>query len=236
MLRDLLRLSSHPLALGHRGSADSVVRTAVLSLANGTDRFLACWTLHDCEGYWRSQHYGCIGLIGRRPEYNPKPAAPAFATMTQLLDTAKYDGSLPANSPGDNYREKDSVWWSHSAEGVVDLPLKLTKIIVEMPTHQIYVDEILPVDNTMVEFDVLAAVYDSLESQTEMPPLSTGERESIISVGSAPRTVFFCVQAAVRSELENFPVSRASRACLLLKNTGEMPVIRINLKLSVDAT
>jgi len=60
--------SSHPLALGHRGSADSVVRTAVLSLANGTDRFLACWTLHDCEGYWGSQHYGCIGLIGRRPE------------------------------------------------------------------------------------------------------------------------------------------------------------------------
>lgn len=402
--------SSHRLALGHRGSADSMVRTAALSLANGTDRFLACWTLHDCEGYWGSQHYGCIGVIGRRPEYNPKLAAPAFATMSQVLDTAKYDGyvptgsrsaycvrfkdpgkmvyclwtirgtrpitlattpktptgkltqidesgnekvlelkegaasvtlsptpvwvvaertaiaqatlgepvysetpgpvvklldnfeladwtmqeqgdhryqtnswdmdrqlakyrservdstergskvwrvtldessehedvsgryrvftpaqpitlpgqaralgihakgnsgwgriiyevvdakgevfqsigtkdawncddihswsylnfdgwrylefPLPASSPGDDYREKDSVWWGSSSDGVVDLPLKLTKIIVEMPTHQIYVDEMLAVENKTIELDDLVAVYDSTDLQTDAP-------------------------------------------------------------------
>ncbi|MBI2193487.1 MAG: hypothetical protein HYU36_16040 [Planctomycetes bacterium] len=400
--------SSHPLALGHRGSADSMVRTAVLSLAQGTSRFLACWTTYDCEGYWGSQHYGCIGLIGRRPEYNPKPAAAAFATMTQVLDTATYDGylptgsrsaycvrfkdsgdrwvyalwtvrgtrpvtlraaakaaltrvdengnamplavsegrtnvplgqtpvwvlarggpieaaeagtpvytespgphvrtledfesadwsyspecypryalnewdvvrtpgpmkaervgsaerrsrvwrvalteapegkpfvswygvfspprpipipgrpkalgifargisgwgrivyeiadakgevfqsigtkdewncddvhswsylnfdgwrylefPLPGNAPGDDYREKDSVWWNHSEEGIVDLPLSLNKVIIEMQTHQIYVDELLPVQDRTIEMDDLLAVYESPEMMTERP-------------------------------------------------------------------
>lgn len=26
---------------------------------------------------------------------------------------------------------KDTVWWNHSAEGIVDLPVKLTRIIIE---------------------------------------------------------------------------------------------------------
>jgi hypothetical protein len=402
--------SSHPLALGHRLAADSMVRTSALSLALGSNRFFACWTLHDCEGYWGSQHYGCLGLISRRPEYNPKPAAAAFATMTQVLDTAQYDGflttgsrsaycvrfkepnkpntwvyclwtirgtrpltltapanarlvvvdengnrtdlplangtamvtlsptafwilatvaaiekaeagtpaytespgpftipldnfetadwsyspddcpvysknnwdvmrapgkmkmervpavergskvlqvalterpegkpfvswfgvfspprpilipgkarglgvwghghsgwqrlvyevvdakgevfqsvgtkddwncddvhswsyfnfdgwrfmefPLPANSPGDDYREKDSVWWNHSAEGIADLPLSLSKVIVEMQTHQIYVDEAFPVENLTVGLDDLVAAYDDAESMTERP-------------------------------------------------------------------
>ena len=402
--------SSHPLALGHRGSADSLVRTAVLSLALGTDRFFACWTLHDCEGYWGSQHYGCNGLISRRPEYNPKPAAAAFATMTQVLDAANYDGwlptgsrsaycvrfkkgganwvyalwtirgerpltlsagptaelikvdengnetplaikdgnavvsvtptaiwvkatkdqiktveagtpvhretlgthshlltdfsqqkwadssepypryaennwdvvrqpgkfevqqvessdkagpgkalqvalkdapsqkpfvswytvltpekpipipgkayaitvlargnsgwgriiyevqdakgeifqsvgtkddwncddvhswgyfnfdgwrhlefPLPSHSPGDNYREKDMVWWNHSDDEVVDLPLKLTKVIIEMQSHQIYVNEVFPVENPAIELGRLSAVYRSAEDMTDAP-------------------------------------------------------------------
>lgn len=399
--------SSHRLALGHRGSADSMVRTAVLSLALGSTRFFACWTTYDCEDYWGSQHYGCIGIISRRPEYNPKPAAAAFATMTRMVDTAQYDGyvdtgsrtaycvrfkdsgkwiyclwtirgtrpltlhaaaksqlvvtdengnskpldladakcrvtvsptalwvtatggpiekveagqpvyqetpgvhrvlledfeksdwnydpnpypsyafnewdvvrtpgtmksqrissahrgskvwevslteapegkpfvswygvyapaqplpipgkakalgiyangnsgwgrilyevvdakgevfqsigtkddwncddvhswsyfnfdgwrymefPLPANSPGDDYREKDSVWWNHSAEGIVDLPLKLNKVIVEIQTHQIYVDEMLPVKSLTVELDDLMAVYEDAETMTDKP-------------------------------------------------------------------
>jgi len=400
--------TSHPLALGHRTQADYVVRTAVLSLALGSDRFYACWTLHDCEGYWGSQHYGCIGLISRRPEYNAKPAAAAFATMTQMLDTAQYDGyvptgsrtaycvrfkergkwtyclwtirgsrpidlhlsarssavmigengneaplviedgevtvtltptpiwvvvtgatgvekaevsepahpeepgphrlllsdfekgdwnyseepdtafaenhfdvrrlpgpmemehtdsteresktlrvalteapegkplvgwygifkprqplpipgkaralgilangnsgwgrivyeiedanaeifqsigtkedwncddthswsyfnfdgwrymefPLPSHSPGDNYREKDTPYWSHSADGIVDLPIKLNKFIIEMQSHQIYVDEMLPVENLTIELDDLMAVYESQEMKSEVP-------------------------------------------------------------------
>jgi len=400
--------ASLPLALGHRGQADSVVRTAVLSLALGTDRFIWTWTLHDCEDYWGTQHYGCSGMIGRRPEYNPKLAGAAYATMTQLLDMADYDGylptgslsaycvrfktqdglvyclwtirgsrpmtlaaspegelvmvdengnetalqladgavtltltptpvwvvarsgeveraavgaptyteepgphrlmlddfdtwrwtlaedrceryeegswdvrripgpmqaetaqspqraspvvrvtlakepddkaplvswygvftppepilipgkaralglrvngnsswgrivyelvdakgevylscgtknvvdsddinswsyfnfdgwrymefPLPGNCPGDNYREKDSVWWGQDAEGVVDLPLRLSKIIVEMPTHHIYASDILPCDNLTVELDDLMAVYDNPERMTNEP-------------------------------------------------------------------
>lgn len=398
--------SSHRLALGARGSADSLVRTAVLSLANGTDRFLACWSLHDCADDWGSQHYGCIGLVGRKPEYFPKPAATAFSTLSTMLDTATYDGylptgsrsayclrfkeagriiccawtirgarplvlfgkherlvaidehgnetpvpfrdgqasvtitptplwlafdktgpdraevgtptysdtpgenrqmladfeskpwphvpgeydrfaknhwdmvripgtyesqlaqsearksqvwrltltdeaarlnlagryavftppapvtiagkakalgvmargnsgwgrivyelvdakgevwlstgtrdawncddihswsyfnydgwrylqfPLPGNSPGDNFREVDSVWWGHSAEGVLDLPVQLSKVIIEMPTHQVYVDDYFPVENRTIELDDLVAVYDSAEAMSPAP-------------------------------------------------------------------
>jgi len=400
---------SHPLALGLRESSDSIVRTAALALANGTDRFLACWTLDDPEGAWGSQHYGAVGIVGRRPELNPKPGATAYATMTQMLDTAQYDGwvptgsrsaycirfkevptkhiyclwtirgkrpitvtakgagemlltdengnerrlelkngqatfelsstpvwlttlkttiagaevgtptydekagpqrllldnfngnlawtftgetndryaknswdmprepapydaaaipsterksqvvrikctaptsepnltgrygvflpakplpipgqaravglwakgnsgwgrvvyeivdakgevfqsvgskdqwncddthswsnfnydgwrylefPLPANSPGDDYRAQDSVWWNHSADGIVDLPVSLSKLIFEMPTHQIYVDETLPVDEKTIEIDDLMVVYDSVDMRSDAP-------------------------------------------------------------------
>jgi hypothetical protein len=408
---------SHPLALGLRESADSIVRTAVLSLANGTDRFLACWTLDDPEGAWGSQHYGAVGIVEHQPEMNPKPGATAYATLTAMLDTAKYDGwvpvgshsaycvrfketpqkhvyslwtirgtrpitlslktaklpkaaleamrvvltdehgnrrpveivdgratidlsptavwltvtgttietaevgpprhddvpgehrrllddfeattfaytgksderfatnswdqpreaapfraevvksaaagsqalritceaptsepdltprygifapkrpiaipgkaralglditgnsgwgrvvyevvdakgeifqsvgskdqwncddthswsyvcfdgrrycefPLPGHSPGDDYREQDAVWWNHSAEGIVDLPLSLSKIIVEMPTHQIYVDDILPTTSRTIEIDDLIAVYENATNMTDEP-------------------------------------------------------------------
>jgi hypothetical protein len=91
--------ASHELALGPRGSADSYVRTAVLSLALGSTTFGNCWSLQDCSGYWGSQHYGCCGILGRQPEANPKPAFASFATMTRLLDVAQYDGYVPTGSP-----------------------------------------------------------------------------------------------------------------------------------------
>lgn len=419
--------SSHRLALGHRGSADSMVRTAVLSLAFGSDKFYACWTVHDCEGYWGSQHYGCIGIISRRPEYNPKPSAAAFATMTQMLDASNYDGwlptgsrtaycvrfkkfstnwvysvwsvrgerpmtlsvkpggtlskvdengnetpleikggkalitvgptafwlraskmaidkvevgnpvhqeqpgdyfkslesfegaewkvsteplpsygqnnwdvvrkpgpyevsvtdsaeqkskvlkvelkdtpqnaplvswytvlkppkpipiagkakalglrvngnsgwgriiyevtddkgevfqsvgtkddwncddvhswaymnfdgwryvefPLPSHSPGDQYREKDMVWWNHSAEEHVDLPLNLTRIMVEMQSHQIYVNEMLPVENKTIEVDDLIAVYESEEMMTDAPIKLQREAAGSVSSGNTQVT------------------------------------------------
>ncbi len=90
--------SSHPLALGPRTAADHYVRTSVLSLALGTAKFMWCFTLHDCADYWGSNHYGCIGITGPRPEFNPKPAFPAYATMTRLLDQANFDGYVPTGS------------------------------------------------------------------------------------------------------------------------------------------
>jgi len=415
IVKELVHLESYfpsslPLALGHRGQADSVVRTAVLSLALGTTRFMACWSLDDCADRWGSQHYGCCGFFSRRPESLPKPAAAAMATMTAMLDSAKYDGwlstgsrsafclrfkdqrrrprlvycvwtvrgtrpltvaaapktslvqvdengnespvalnggqgtvqlsptplwlvatdgsiekveaqpprytetpaehrivldnfekadwrpvpgsherfeknhwdvvrepagmlsqrapaaergskvwqialenapqgkpmvgfygvfqppqpieipgkaralgvygngrsawnrvvyelvdakgevwmncgtkdvfncddqhswsylnfdgwrymefPLPGNAPGDDYREKHTAWWGHSAEGVVDLPLRLSRIIVSMSTHMIYVDQMLPVDSLAIELDDLTAVYDQPEDMTEAP-------------------------------------------------------------------
>lgn len=91
--------ASHELALGPRGSADSYVRTAVLSLALGSTTFANCWSLQDCSDYWGSQHYGCAGVLARQPQANPKPAFAAFATMTRLLDAAQYDGYVPTGSP-----------------------------------------------------------------------------------------------------------------------------------------
>ena len=90
--------SNHELALGPRGSADSYVRTAVLSLALGSTTFANCWSLQDCANYWGSQHYGCAGILGRQPEANPKPAFAAFATMTRLLDAVQYEGYVPTGS------------------------------------------------------------------------------------------------------------------------------------------
>jgi len=90
--------TSHRLALGPRGSADHYVRSAVLSLALGSSRLLYCFTLHDCADYWGSTHYGCIGITGQRPEHNPKPAFPAYATMTRLLDIVEFDGYVPTGS------------------------------------------------------------------------------------------------------------------------------------------
>ncbi|MBI2191942.1 MAG: hypothetical protein HYU36_08160 [Planctomycetes bacterium] len=460
--------SSHPLALGFRRSADSVVRTAVLSLALGSDRFFACWTTHDCEGYWGSQHYGCIGMISRKPEYNPKPAAAAFATLTQMLDTALYDGwlptgsrtaycvrfkdsdkwiyslwtlrgtrpitlhapancklvrvdengnstpmalvegratvtlsetafwvvargapiekaevgapdysaesliarssgeaiasprgpaarylledfearewstsaerdvrydtncwdvvrtpgpfqfervhsperqsrvvrvtlterpggkpfvswygstaparplpipgkaralsvrakgnsgwgrivyvvqdakgevfqsvgtkddwncddvhswsyfnfdgwrtmefPLPANSPGDDYREMDSVWWNHSEEGIVDLPLQLVRIFIEMQTHQIYVDEMLPVENLTIELDDLEAVYDDPEDMTEKPVLvqrsAAGTLKARATGGSLPNPIAGLREAGVGAATEILKAYRPER-------------------------
>jgi len=76
---------------------------------------------------------------------------------------------LPATSPGDNFKEKDHLWWNPGADGIVDLPLKLTRIIVEMQTHQIYVNEVLPCEGLAVELDDLMAVYDSPEMMTSKP-------------------------------------------------------------------
>lgn len=90
--------SSHPLALGLQGQADNIVRTAVLSMALGTTKFMHTWTLQDCSDSWGSQHYGGPGLISREPIAEPKPSAAAFATMTRVLDLAKYDGYLNVGS------------------------------------------------------------------------------------------------------------------------------------------
>jgi hypothetical protein len=89
---------SGPMALTVEQQAESVVRTAVLSLSLGTTKFMRTWADQTSGDGWGSSHYGATGLIDRMPESNPKPATAAFATMTRVLDLAKYDGWLDTGS------------------------------------------------------------------------------------------------------------------------------------------
>ena len=131
--------SSHELALGLRGQADNIVRTAVLSLALGTTKFMQTWSLQDCADRWGSQHYGGCGLISREPESNPKPSAAAFATMTRVLDLARYNGWLETGSRSafcvrfkDDDRLVYAVWTYHGSRPLEIIPdsdkTKLVKI------------------------------------------------------------------------------------------------------------
>jgi hypothetical protein len=106
---------SHELALGLRGQANSMVRTAVLSMALGTTKFMHTWCLQDPANRWGSSHYSGSGLIGREPESHPKPAAAAFATMARVLDLARYDGWLETGSRSTFcLRFKDADRWVYA--------------------------------------------------------------------------------------------------------------------------
>jgi hypothetical protein len=76
---------------------------------------------------------------------------------------------LPANAPGDNYRESSTVGWGYDRDGIVDLPLKLVRAFVAMRSKMIYIDELLPVDGTALRLDEIQAVYESPEAMTEKP-------------------------------------------------------------------
>ena len=76
---------------------------------------------------------------------------------------------LPATAPGDNYREADSISWSGDGDGIVDLPLKLKRIIVEMRPDMVYVSDMLPVADLSLELDDLTAEYESARDQTDEP-------------------------------------------------------------------
>lgn len=98
---------------------------------------------------------------------------------------------LPGNAPGDGYREKDSVWWGHSGgdeDGVVDLPVRLNRVVVEMATHQIYLDSMLPVLSRDLEIDDLVAVYDNAEMRTDAPVELQRAAASVGAVGEVDMT------------------------------------------------
>ena len=71
---------------------------------------------------------------------------------------------LPGHAPYDTFREFGTTWWRYAggkAEGigVVDLPLRIEKIIVERRTHVLYVNDIQPTnaeDNDVLLGDLIA--------------------------------------------------------------------------------
>lgn len=69
---------------------------------------------------------------------------------------------LPSNAPYDCYRERGSTWWgSYEGDGVVDLPLKLEKIIVERRPKVICGNELVPASPDDVLLGDLYAEYAS---------------------------------------------------------------------------
>ena len=74
---------------------------------------------------------------------------------------------LPASSPYDSFRELGTTWWGTvDGDGIVDLPLRLEKIIVERRAHAMYVNDPQPTRPDDVLLADLYAEYGRPEDAT----------------------------------------------------------------------
>jgi hypothetical protein len=75
---------------------------------------------------------------------------------------------LPSNAPYDCFREYGSSWWgSYGGDNVVDLPVKLEKILVERRPKVIYGNELVPAKPDDVLLGDLYAEYASPEDRSK---------------------------------------------------------------------
>jgi hypothetical protein len=81
-----------------REQADYYVRHALHALAWNLPEFKIGQICDQGNGFYFS-HYGPIGLCRARPELNVKPAFVALATLTRVLDGAKFARVVPLGSP-----------------------------------------------------------------------------------------------------------------------------------------
>ncbi len=89
---------TEPGAVSWREQMDIYNRWTLLSMAYGVKRFYSGWFAFDCGNYYGSEHYGGCGIQRRIPYCDPKLAYAAYATMTQQLDQANFDGWLKTGS------------------------------------------------------------------------------------------------------------------------------------------
>jgi hypothetical protein len=89
---------TEPGAVSWREQMDLYNRWALISMAYGVRRFYSGWFAFDCGDYYGSEHYGGCGIQRRIPYCDPKPAYAAYATMTDRLDQADFDGWLKTGS------------------------------------------------------------------------------------------------------------------------------------------
>ena len=73
-------------------------RWTLMSMAYGITDFFSGWFAFDCGSYYGSEHYGGCGIQRRIPYCDPKPAYALYATMTRMLDGAKFEKWLPTGS------------------------------------------------------------------------------------------------------------------------------------------
>jgi len=91
-------VSTNPGNLDFKTQADYYVRHAMHSLAWGVPVFRP-GLITDVGGNYRWSHWGSAGFCHMYPELNVKPAFVAFATMTLVLDGAKFVREVPLGSP-----------------------------------------------------------------------------------------------------------------------------------------
>lgn len=104
--------------------------------------------------------------VGRRDQWN---CDDLHSWMSFNFDGWRYlKMELPANSGWDQFREPGFVWWGpySSGDGVVDLPLKLEKVIIERRTHVMYVNDPQPADRSDVLLGDLFVEYENPEDAT----------------------------------------------------------------------
>lgn len=75
---------------------------------------------------------------------------------------------LPASLPYDSYREHGTAWWgSYGGDGVVDLPLRLEKILIERRPKVIYGNDLVTARNDDVVLGELRAEYATAADATD---------------------------------------------------------------------
>jgi hypothetical protein len=89
---------TEPGAVSYREQMDLYNRWTLISMAYGIERFYSGWFAFDCGNYYGSEHYGGCGIQRRIPYCDPKPAYAAYATMTDKLDQANFDGWIKTGS------------------------------------------------------------------------------------------------------------------------------------------
>jgi len=85
-------------ACSWREQMDIYNRWALISMAYGVNEFYSGWFAFDCGGWYGAEHYGGCGIQRRIPYCDPKPAYAAYATMTEKLNQANFDGWLRTGS------------------------------------------------------------------------------------------------------------------------------------------
>ena len=80
-----------------RTASDLNIRDCLLALAYGVPHVNPA-LIHDVGNAYYFSNWGAAGLCRRPPELNPKPGYVSFATMTLLLDQAKFSKKLPTGS------------------------------------------------------------------------------------------------------------------------------------------
>jgi hypothetical protein len=89
---------TEPGSVSWREQMDLYNRWVLISMAYGVKHFYSGWFAFDCGNYYGSEHYGGCGIQRRIPYCDPKPAYAAYATVTDRLDQANFDGWLKTGS------------------------------------------------------------------------------------------------------------------------------------------